>query len=75
MSDEGIIVPAGGQPMPINTAIVEGGISKETGAEIHGSIEREHSTAKGDLSVGVEGELSQKKGGRIAGFIKWVWGK
>jgi hypothetical protein len=70
MSDEGIIVPAGGKPMPTNAVVIEGGASSETGAEIHGSFERE----KGNIAVGVQGGISQKKGWGVSGFFKWVLG-
>lgn len=75
MSDEGIIVPPGGQPMPTNELTIAGGASKDTGAEIHGTFERDKHTTHGDVSVGVEGGISQKQGGRISGFVKWVFGK
>jgi hypothetical protein len=44
MSDEGIIVPPGGQPMPTNELTIAGGASTDTGAEIHGTFERDTHT-------------------------------
>lgn len=73
MSDEGIIVPTGGAPIPRNEVNVAGGASRDGGAEIHGSVEREKTTTHGDLAAGVEGGISQKKGWTLGGFVKWVW--
>lgn len=73
MSDEGIIVPPGGQPMPHNEVTVEGGASSEGGAEIHGSFERDKTTAHGDISGGVQGGISQKQGWTVGGFFKWMF--
>jgi hypothetical protein len=73
MSDEGIIVPPGGKPMPTNELTIGGGASTETGAEIHGSFERDLHTTHGDLSAGVEGGISQKQGWSVGGFFKWMF--
>lgn len=69
MSDEGVIAPSGGKPMPKNTVVVEGGASSDGGAEIHGSIERE----KGNVAGGVQGGISQKQGWSVGGFFRWMW--
>lgn len=57
--------------IPKNTVLIEGGASKEDGAGVHGSLERE----KGRLTVGAEAGITEKKGWSAAGFVKWVWGK
>lgn len=71
-TDEGVIAPAGG--IPRNTVLVEGGADTRTGAEVHGSFERETHTRHGDVAIGVEGGISQRQGGRVSGFFKWVFG-
>lgn len=63
---EGIIFPK-------NTAIVEGSVSKAQGAEIHGSLEHSIEHKTGTETIGVAGGVSQKQGGYISGFWKWMW--
>lgn len=68
--EEGIIVPSGGEHIPPNQVHVEGGATKEGGAEIKGSIQ--HDTTHS--SFGVEGGVSQKKGWSAGGFFTWFFG-
>lgn len=65
-ADEGIIFPK-------NTAIVQGSVSKDKGAEIHGSLEHSIEKKKGTETIGVAGGVTQKQGGWVSGFFKWVW--
>lgn len=55
--------------IPHNSLLLEGGASKSDGAVAKGTFERD----KGSISIGVTGEVSQKKGGSIFGFFKKVW--
>lgn len=71
MADEGIIVPGGGKAIPPNQIHVDGGVTREGGAEVGGSIAR--STDK--TSFGVEAGISQKKGWRAGGFFNFFFGK
>lgn len=53
-----------------NAVIVEGGASKDDGASLTGTLERE----KGPTSFGVQAGIAQTTGWSVKGFFKRVWG-
>lgn len=52
-----------------NEVNVEGGVTKDGGAGVEGVLERE----KGNVSFGVQGGISEKKGWGVKAFFKKVW--